>query len=674
MTSPVQSTTQPVRRLGYRPDIDGLRALAVGAVVLFHLGLTSFSGGFIGVDIFFVISGFLITRLIRDAVVEERFSFGSFYIKRSRRLFPAMVVTVAVTLLLGVLLYAPTDLERVGGSSLSALFSVSNIFFWTEKGYFDAASALKPLLHTWSLGVEEQFYFIWPAIFVFLLTHFRQRVVIGLVLAGSLVSLGLNEVFADKGSALFFLLPFRVFEFGIGALLVWVCDTRPLANWLKEIILAVGLLLMGYALFAFDEFTKWPMTNALVPCIGAAMAIYAGQARYVGKIINNPVMVRIGQISYSLYLVHWPVVVFWPYAFGGDLIGPAEQVGLGLLMLVLAELMYRFVETPFRHPRADGVKKPLSAPAFGLVCVAFAAPLIFISASIWANQGWPWRLSPEARQVFVEAQPQPDPTTLGQTENPTFRILLVGDSHAGHYLTLLSDFALYHDTEIVNVGASCAPLPGATIVGSRGVEGYCQTYGEQIEAIAPDFDAVVLASRWANYTETRFTDRERAFLHTRRYAAWPGQTAEEFQTVENARAVFDASLTRWIESLTAQGIPVLIMGQVPEHGDDFWRCETRIRWGNSKPCTPYYTAMQSLDRLAHAQALFKSLSTRPLVTFADMAPIFCPPGEAYCRARMDGQMVYRDNNHLTHEGARLLARRIKPALDAFYSDYAAEDR
>ena len=248
----------------YRPDIDGLRAFAILSVILYHLGFGLTRGGFIGVDIFFVISGFLITGIIkREIDCTGRFHYTHFYIRRIRRLFPALFVTVTVTLMLSIFLFSSSHLERLGGSTIHALSSLSNFYFWAEAGYFDSAAGVKPLLHTWSLSVEEQFYLLWPFLFVFVM-KVGGRCLLIFTLSGMMaLSLCLNDVFqdghvnavreaspyvaeliSDGRSTIFYLLPFRLYEFIIGGMLIFV-PNNSVRNWAVNEIMIVAPVLSG---------------------------------------------------------------------------------------------------------------------------------------------------------------------------------------------------------------------------------------------------------------------------------------------------------------------------------------------------------------------------------------------------------------------------------------------
>jgi peptidoglycan/LPS O-acetylase OafA/YrhL len=295
----------------YRPEIDGLRAVAVISVLLYHVGVLQFSGGYVGVDVFFVISGFLITRIIfEEASRTGTFSFSNFYLRRLRRLFPALLTTVAISFLFGYWLLSPLNFREFGGSAITALTSVSNFFFWAHSGYFDTAAISKPLLHTWSLSVEEQFYLVWPA-FIATLTLKKWPVPVVLLAAGA-ASLLFNIPFSSGDtSTIFYLTPFRVFEFVIGAILIWLPQISRYR--INQALTLGGLLLIAFSVLTYTQKTIFPSFHALPPCIGAACVIYAGNNPIAKLLLGNRLSVFIGKISYSLYLVHWPLIVFYRY-------------------------------------------------------------------------------------------------------------------------------------------------------------------------------------------------------------------------------------------------------------------------------------------------------------------------------------------------------------------------
>ena len=373
------------QKLGaYRPDIDGLRAIAVLSVVFYHTGLSIFSGGYVGVDVFFVISGFLITRLLIEEIeVKGKLDFGRFYLRRTRRLLPAFFFTLICSSALAVWFLSPQELGNYGASLIHSVLSASNIYFYSQSGYFDITSSLKPLLHTWTLGVEEQFYLVWP-IMLFLLAP-RQMWVQIMVIAVGLASLYFAQtMIAGHTAAVFFLMPFRMFEFSIGAGLVWLIRIQPKNDFFQEALLLGGLALIAYSVFGYSEKTLFPGISALVPCVGAALCIYAGEAEHIGKVLRNRLFIGIGLISYSLYLVHWPAIVFYKHHIGGGEFTWVQIYLLVIVSVVTAVLMYYFIEKPFRKSKATNAH-------FLLSCALLSLSVSYFGASMWATDGWGWR-------------------------------------------------------------------------------------------------------------------------------------------------------------------------------------------------------------------------------------------------------------------------------------------
>jgi len=655
----------------YRRDIDGLRAIAVLSVFFYHLGVSPFSGGFVGVDVFFVISGFLITRLIVDQKTSGKFTFAEFYIRRVRRLFPALAFTIAATLAAGVYYFSTVDLARIGGSAIAAILSLSNIYFWQQAGYFDAASVVKPLLHTWSLSVEEQFYLVWPALLVILLGRFsRQVTLIAITLIG-LASLVACQLMIDSVEAVFYLSPFRAVEFAIGAALVWVVE-RPVKSVLsREVALATGLALIAYAVVAFDEATPFPGLNAMVPCVGAALAIYGGEAPMLGRLLSNAVAVRIGLISYSLYLAHWPIIVFYQYQKGVDPLSPTDQALIAVMTLIVSELMYRYVETPFRAFRSTTGKTRLSKPAFGLVCAGMAIALISTSAHIWASGGWAWRLTPESRAIAAAVAYPPGRRT-GAGEGANYRILAIGDSHATQHLDMLSDYFAAHGASL-DYYRACLPFPGAIVVKDGKPDKACGREARGILEKARGFDAVIVAARWDTYTETTHNPGE-ARLANRRFFLWRKPDDGEPQSPEHSKAVFSQALSDFVVEMEKTRTPILFLGQVPPMGADFSRCATQPIWRAPEKCRPYYTRDEAIARVAYSDDALRSAAQKsPLVRHISFIDKLCPENERYCRYMSGGEYLYRDDDHVNFLGARMLGIEIRPSLDDFYALIANPD-
>src|SRR6478752_6710203 len=301
----------------YRPDVDGLRALAIAAVVLFHAGFSAVPGGFIGVDIFFVISGFLITGLIIDRLRQGDFSFWEFYARRTRRIFPALFILLPVVLIAGYLVLTPSEYAALGKSAVYSSAFLANIYFWLHTGYFDQAADTMPLLHLWSIGVEEQFYAIWPLSVVLVWRYLklgRTATLSALIGTTALLAL-LCVVWTAYDAKSAFYLPFtRLWEFTLGALLLAIPPIREprLADGLS----VLGVLAMGYAALSFAADLNYPGYYAVLPSLGAAAVMAAGERSLVGRVLSLGPNVLLGKMSYSLYLWHWPIIVFYGYYAG----------------------------------------------------------------------------------------------------------------------------------------------------------------------------------------------------------------------------------------------------------------------------------------------------------------------------------------------------------------------
>src|SRR5580698_3842238 len=334
----------------YRADIDGLRALAVIPVLFYHVGIPGFGGGFVGVDIFFVISGYLICGPIDKDIKSGSFSLGNFYKRRILRILPALFVMFLVTSILAYVYCLPVELENYSRSLASAIGSISNVYFAATTGYFDAPAETKPLLHTWSLSVEEQFYIVCP-LFMLACYRFCPKRLNALVAAGVLLSFTAAVLaYTRNPTFAFFLTPFRAWELLLGALLGIRFFPAPASADLKSVFGGAGLALVLFAVFGFSRDTPLPLATATA-CVGTALIIHSSEngVSIVGRLLSWRPAVFIGLISYSLYLWHWPIMVF--HRSDGFLFAqPSVMAKLGLIAVSIgvAYLSWRFVEMPFR--------------------------------------------------------------------------------------------------------------------------------------------------------------------------------------------------------------------------------------------------------------------------------------------------------------------------------------
>ena len=346
---------QARRRLVYLTDIDGLRALAVLAVVFFHLQIPGLTGGYVGVDIFFVISGFLISGLIRDQINTDSFSFSAFYIRRVSRLLPAVLATVVTTTVVASFILQPSAFGSLALSAAAGVLSAANLLFYFESGYWDASAELKPLLHLWSLGVEEQFYLFWPAFIVFMTTS-RPRVYRWGLVAAFLISLMSCIRYTTLDStASFYLLPFRIWQFALGAIALEIWRNDSLNEFSRQVLRSLGLALCGISIATFSESTPFPGWLALIPSTGAALVLASAHETSKSVWLSNPLARKLGELSYSLYLVHWPPIVLYRHYSLADLT-PGIKVSLAVIMLGLTLLLHFGIEKKF-YRRGHHFKK-----------------------------------------------------------------------------------------------------------------------------------------------------------------------------------------------------------------------------------------------------------------------------------------------------------------------------
>ncbi len=655
-------------RLAYRPDIDGLRALAVLPVLFFHVGIPGFEGGYVGVDVFFVISGFLITCILDAELESGKFSFYNFYERRIRRLGPAAAVVVAATAAVGSVLLLPSALRDLGQSMVAVGLFASNFLFWREAGYFDGPAELKPLLHTWSLTVEEQFYLVFPPLLLLLKNLRRRTTVLGALAVVSLLASVLMVVL--DASTAFYLLPFRAWELLLGSLLALGAVSPPPGLAQATRLGLAGLVLVLLPVFVYDGSTPFPGLAALPPCLGTAMLIHAGQVEGTpsGRLLGHKSLVFIGKTSYSLYLWHWPIVVFarllLPEGFS-----PVHVAAMTVASLVAGALSWRFVEQPFRDKSRIGAR-PLFAGAA-------------VASLLWIGTGWvfhvskglPGRLSPEVL-AFADAAEDFDPSAevcgrwqdapfclIGeQGADPTF--FHWGDSHAGMWAHAVEPAARqlgragFYSNE-----PGCPPLFGVEkdeSVANAQTDARCTENNRAVRDLierTPTLKTVLITARWAYYAHGRGTGRDAH--HT--VSVWDAGTAPGARPQAE---VIEQALDRTLRWLRERGLRIVLLRPPPEMPRfELDRVGQSLRFANDPDGFAAAVRVSRIEADAR-EAVFDRVVSR----FADDRElIVLDPGASFCDERtcfaLDGvRPRYIDTNHLTKTTVRAHAGAVAEVL------------
>lgn len=628
--------------LKYRPDIDGLRAVAVMAVVMHHLSTTLVPGGYIGVDVFFVISGYLITKIISGEIEEGTFTFGRFYERRVRRLFPALFAMLAGTLVAGWLLLLPSDYFATFRAALGTLFLSSNLIFWKslDAGYFAPNAKLNPLLHTWSLGVEEQFYLFFPILMLFCARHAKRHVLAIMLACAALSLIAASVLVKDHPVAVFFLSPFRAWELLVGVLLALNAVPAIESRVTRELVAGLGLLAVVGASLLYDTATAFPGLSALVPALGAAALIHAGSSGTPTaiRILRWRPLVYVGLISYSLYLWHWPLIVFTRFSIGMESIAPYVP-GLLVASLLLGALSFHFVEEPFRRGGTFTRRR------LGMIAAPAAMGLMAVCLVGLFRAGFTERFSPDvlafdqARRPpipFVECDRSAEWCRLGADSiEPT--ILLWGDSHLLAWAPAWDRVLAAEGASAVFVASSgCPPLLG---VESRRMPG-CAHVGERVRAFLtthPELDTVVLSAHWTSYLGPK--------------SPMEGGRAERLAPVSQGPAAVGLARTlRWLES---EHRNVYLIAPVPTYKRNVpLTLALRRAWNRER-------VRKTMEMHVEEQQEFFKVVRRednPMLTVLDPAEWMCRPR---CALESKGVAFYRDSNHLSVAGALAYAENLR---------------
>ncbi|MBB4195289.1 peptidoglycan/LPS O-acetylase OafA/YrhL [Rhizobium aethiopicum] len=661
----------------YRPEINGLRAIAVLPVVLFHGGIAPFHGGFAGVDVFFVISGYLITSIIYHDLVRGTFSFKRFYERRARRILPALFLVMVTSIPFAWLFLLPLDMKGFSESLIGVSLFVSNFVFWKQAGYFDAAAALKPLLHTWSLAVEEQFYIFFPPLLI-LLSRITRSITLALSMIAAISFVSAEFISRSDPTSAYYFLHTRAWELLIGAIVAIrskeisrATDESPI---LGELIAGAGLLTILASVIFLWETTRYPSVYTLFPTVGAAMVLATGTGRtFVGKLLSLRPFVDIGLLSYSLYLWHQPVFAFARQYLDRSL-SPSTAVALIVLCFALSALSWRYVEQPFRTGR-------VSARAVATSGAMSMSALIMLGYLGISSNGFASRLPTVVEWESLGQKVQQTGNVCALT--PSDRtgvsycffgdvaakrtVALYGDSHAQAIsFSLAERFARMGLKGVLLRAPDCQPIPQTSTTKNETQLSQClSAFQHLLDYVREDVDEIIVAIRWTFrlYPIPGQIDRL-TFVN--------GEGGEEIEDYRENYAAVNGSFSvdgrsktlaidELIQSLERTGKRVVVVYPIPELGWNIAKVNLRHGPGLSELSTSEALYLERnkfvlgvLDNIAASETLRK---VRP-------ADVLCSKGgDGRCFGQRDGVPLYYDDDHLSARGADLVADEILKALN-----------
>lgn len=660
----------------YRSDIDGLRAVAIISVVAFHTGLAFFSGGFVGVDVFFVISGYLIGLLVYREVRESKFSFLHFYERRVKRIVPALLAVIFVCDLIAFVLLSPLELRNYCGESFSAVVSISNIYFWLRSDYFTPKAAFKSLLMTWSLGIEEQFYLLFPLLLVLLHRFARRRVFDWVAIASGLSFVCCVVCTNVYPSAAFYLLPMRAWELGLGVLIavheVQHDGPARLSKAATNALGWLGLALIVTPMLAYSEAIRFPGFAALLPTAGTACLINSRDSLINRRLLSSRPMIFVGLVSYSWYLWHWPLLSFARIVCGG-LLSVSRGALIAVISLVLATLSRRFIEQPFRNSRTPTAH--LFVRYAMLVALLGATPLFGYRYS-----GWPSRL-PELVKVEAAVRETEHNVCLTGFDESTPRLragcvmggagpklALWGDSHAAALGPAMQQLAVGHDYGFQQLTkAACPPLPTAQQRWALRptFERTCAAFNHAVlQRVLSDHSikVVVLAGLWSSFC----SDDGNGDCYSENTQA--GQQRLESRNHRDLHSV----LLETITLLKASGKRVFIVTDIPRFAvDPMSIVRNSVITSRGELASLLSSQVFSLGPVDEASLIkpadtiteieIRQAASEGGAQIIDLARNLCPASR--CRFWDNGVLLYADSGHLTTAGAEYALRGQDPIVN-----------
>lgn len=630
----------------YSAYIDGLRAIAVVAVLFFHADL-GFSGGYVGVDVFFVISGYLITGLILNRMNGGQFSIFEFWERRVLRILPALVLVVLSSLALGWLWFFPMDFKELGHSAIAQALLAANVYFWQTSDYFAQTVEMKPLLHTWSLAVEEQFYLFFPFLLL-LLSRFSGRFLAAVIVLLCGASFGLSVFLSQRHPLVnFYLLPPRAWELLLGAFVAIVPGLRGDASRLRESLSLVGLGAILFAVFSYDRGTSFPGITALLPCVATALIIWTNGAAltFVGRLLSASPLVFVGLISYSLYLWHWPVLVFAKYC-AIEPLSAGLRSALLVASVLLAALSWKYVETPFRQRKILRQRKWIFAFA-GLT----TATVVLGGVAIHQTDGAPGRIPLEARRYAD-----------GRTDRAFLHEVGVEEAKAGEFVELgVGDKRRPVDVIVWGDSHAMAAMPAMdSLCKEYSIRGVAATHSSRVPLVGyknPGEGALNEDSLAFNDAVVDFIRRERVrnVVLVARWSGYIDRNGGEPAPVR--RGLIDT-----INALQNTGARIWIMKQVPEHP---WNVPRVLGLAAMKGLDPEKLGLTLAEfhrEFPGNDPIFDGLSASfSNVTVLDPTALFIN-SSGRCRMAENGRSLYSDKHHLSAAGAMVLRPLFEPMV------------
>jgi len=661
----------------YRREIDGLRALAVLAVILFHAGFETFSGGFVGVDVFFVISGYLITTIILEELQKGKFSIVNFYERRARRILPALFLVIGVCMPFAWFLLLPSDMKDFSQSIIAVSVFASNILFWRESGYFGGAADLKPLVHTWSLAVEEQYYVLLP-LFLILFWRFGRQLILfllGLIFVAS-IALAQWAVY-EKPDAAFYLLPTRVWELLIGSFIAFYLirtNRNEFGIIVGEFGGWLGLILILFAIFVYSKTTPFPSFYALAPTLGTALIIvFATQKTSIGKLIGNKAFVAVGLISYSAYLWHQPLFSFARHGSLKEL-NQTTFLLLSVFALVLAWLTWRFVEIPFRG-------KIVKSKIFFRIVLSFIFVLMGFGIVGNFSSGFKFRfggefdrfifaqedINPRRSECHFSTEIFPLPHNYCILGKGKVRGLLLGDSHADALSYSLSEALLIRSMAIKSVTYSgCPPIENIYRVDQKDQHKCYQINKQSFDYASanPDIEYIILFARWSLYLEGDKINNSDSVVLEDIVAVDVIEDNVKERNIERLRKNKVAlTYIKSVQRLLEVGKKVILIYPVPEFGYHVPKRLARLKQHgiNESITIPYEVYVK---RHQHVIDAFNTILNHENLTIVRPDQLFCETikgGE--CFTTIENDILYYDDDHLSNTGAKYISKEVVRAIE-----------